>query len=47
MNSVFDYGGKPINKNTAIAMSGGTNYDPDFKEADIVLFTERPMMNGE
>ena len=27
MSSVFEFGGTAVNKNTAIAMSGGTNYD--------------------
>ena len=31
MSSVFDYGGKPVNKNTAMAISGGVNYDPDIQ----------------
>ncbi len=27
MNRIFEQGGKAVNKNTAIAMSGGTNYE--------------------
>jgi hypothetical protein len=27
MSSVFELGGKAVNKNTAMAISGGTNYE--------------------
>ena len=27
MSSVFELGGKAVNKNTAMAVSGGTNYE--------------------
>ena len=38
MNSVFELGGKAVNKNTAMAMSGGTNYEPSIKDSTTVEF---------
>ena len=37
-NSVFEYGGTAVNKNTAMAMSGGTNYEPSHKDLQNVSF---------
>ena len=45
MKSVFELGGKAINKDTAMAMSGGTNYEPAYKEKEkFVLFKIKPVM---
>jgi hypothetical protein len=44
-NKIFEYGGKAVNKNTAMAMSGGTNYEPQIKETEqYVLFKIKPLM---
>jgi hypothetical protein len=45
MNSVFDYGGKPVDKNTAMAISGGTHYEANHKK-DIahLLFKIKPVL---
>lgn len=45
MNSVFKLGGTTINKDTAIAMSGGTNYNPSHKDiSDIAFFKVMPQL---
>lgn len=45
MSSVFELGGKAVNKNTAMAMSGGTNYEPAYKEKEkFILFKIKPVM---
>ena len=45
MSSVFELGGKPVNKNTAMAISGGTNYEPNYKDVShIEFFKERPLI---
>ena len=45
MSNVFELGGTAVNKNTAMAMSGGTNYEPAYKEKEkIVLFKIKPVM---
>ena len=45
MSNVFDYGGKPVNKNTAMAVSGGTNYEPDYRRnVENELFKVRPLI---
>jgi hypothetical protein len=45
MSSVFDYGGKAVNKNTAMAISGGTNYEPVFGDKHIApLFKIKPVL---
>lgn len=45
MSNVFDYGGKPVNKNTAMALSGGTNYEANHKK-DVTnsLFKIKPII---
>lgn len=45
MSSIFELGGKPINKDTAMAVSGGTNYEPNYGETQtVVLFKIKPLM---
>jgi len=45
MNSVFELGGKAVNKNTAMAMSGGTNYEPNYtNNEDLVVFKVKPLL---
>ena len=45
MSSVFELGGKAVNKNTAMAMSGGTNYEPKYNETeDVILFKIKPLL---
>ena len=39
MSSVFELGGKAVNKNTAMAVSGGTNYEPNYtNNEDLIVF---------
>ena len=43
MNRVFELGGTAVNKNTAMAMSGGANYEPAYKDVShIEFFKEKP-----
>ena len=44
MNSVFELGGTAVNKNTAMAMSGGTNYEPSIKDSTTVEFKIKPII---
>ena len=44
MNSVFELGGTAVNKNTAMAMSGGTNYEPNMKDSNTALFKIKPIV---
>jgi len=45
MNRIFEQGGKAVNKNTAMAMSGGTNYEPDYRRnVENELFKVRPLI---
>ena len=36
MSSVFELGGKAVNKNTAMAMSGGTNFKPKIHPSAVI-----------
>jgi hypothetical protein len=43
--SVFEIGGRPVDGNTASAISGGTNYEPAYKNTDhIGFFKVRPFI---
>lgn len=45
MSSVFELGGKAINKNTAMAISGGTNYEPEYRRnVTNEIFKVRPLI---
>ena len=45
MSSVFQLGGKAVNKNTAMAISGGTNYEPNYtNNEDLIVFKVKPLM---
>jgi|GEM_PF-3236491 len=44
MNRVFELGGTAVNKNTAMAMSGGTNYEPNMKDSNTALFKIKPIV---
>lgn len=45
MSSVFELGGKAVNKNTAMAVSGGTNYEPNYtNNEDLIVFKVKPLM---
>ena len=45
MNRIFEQGGKAVNKNTAMAMSGGTNYEPSHKDiSNIDFFKIKPLL---
>ena len=44
MSSVFELGGTAVNKNTAMAMSGGTNYEPNMKDSNTALFKIKPIV---
>ena len=45
MSSVFELGGKAVNKNTAMAISGGTNYEPNYRrDVSQGIFKIRPLI---
>jgi len=44
MKSVFELGGTAVNKNTAMAISGGTNYEPNMKDSNTALFKIKPIV---
>ena len=45
MSSVFELGGKAVNKNTAMAVSGGTNYEPNYRrDVSKSLFKIKPIL---